>query len=174
MLKEEDDHDWSLEKPGSLKYIAGIDISYSKTNSQNACAALLILSFPSMEVIYEDYEQETTEYPYVPGFLAFKEVPVYTILFNRLKTNRPEIWPQLMLVDGNGILHTRNLGAASHCGVLFDIPSIGVGKTVFAVDGITQRNVNEECKVKLLKKGDLFELKGNSGKVWGLALRATD
>lgn len=48
-------------------------------------AALLVLSYPDMKVVYEDYEQETTDYPYVPGFLAFKEIPVYSILFKRLK-----------------------------------------------------------------------------------------
>lgn len=88
-------------------------------------------------MLYEDFEKEETEYPYVPGFLAFKEVPSYSVLFERLKKNRPELWPELLMVDGNGILHTRNFGVASHIGVLFDIPSIGVGKTVFAVDGLS-------------------------------------
>ena len=41
------------------------------------------------------------------------------------------------MVDGNGILHTRGFGAASHIGVLMKVPSIGIGKTVFAVDGLT-------------------------------------
>lgn len=92
-----------------------------------------------MKVIYEDYEQETTEYCYIPGFLAFKEIPVFTKLFDRLKQSERvnELWPQLIFVDGNGILHPRGFGSASHCGVMFDVPSIGVGKTVFHVDGIT-------------------------------------
>jgi len=76
-----------------LKLIGALDISYSKTNDQNAIAALLIMEYPSMKVLYEDYEKETTAYPYVPGFLAFKEIPVYTILFDRLKKNHPELWP---------------------------------------------------------------------------------
>lgn len=42
-----------------------------------------------------------------------------------------------IVVVGNGILHTRNFGAASHVGVLFDMPSIGVGKTMFYIDGLT-------------------------------------
>jgi endonuclease V len=94
-----------------------------------------------MNVIYEDFEKEQTEYPYIPGFLAFKEIPVYTILFERLKAKAPEMWPQLLLVDGNGILHTRNFGCASHAGVVFDLPSVGVGKTVFYIDGISKENV---------------------------------
>ena len=76
--------------------------SYSKTDSQKACAALVVLAYPSFEVLYEDYEIDTTDYPYIPGFLAFKEVPSLTILFNRLKAKSPEFWPQVLLVDGNG------------------------------------------------------------------------
>ena len=48
-------------------------------------ACLLIYDFETKKIVYEDYENETTEYPYIPGFLAFKEVPAYTILFDRLK-----------------------------------------------------------------------------------------
>jgi len=90
-----------------------------------------------MKLLYEDYEKETAEYPYVPGFLAFKEVPAYSILFDRLRQSKPELFPDIFLVDGNGVLHTRNFGCASHIGVLMDVPTIGVGKTVFAVDGLT-------------------------------------
>lgn len=89
MLEETDRFDWVLDKQNpsntTLERIAAVDISYSKHDSQKAVAALIILAFPSMEVLYEDFEKETAEYPYVPGFLAFKEVPVYTILFDRLK-----------------------------------------------------------------------------------------
>jgi deoxyinosine 3'endonuclease (endonuclease V) len=46
-----------------------------------------------MKVIYEDYEKETADYPYIPGFLAFKEVPAYRILFDRLRANEPDKWP---------------------------------------------------------------------------------
>jgi deoxyinosine 3'endonuclease (endonuclease V) len=99
-------------------------------------AALIIFEYPSMKILYEDFEKETTAYPYIPGFLAFKEVPVYSILFKRLK-GHDDLWPDVLLVDGNGILHTRGFGIASHIGVTMDLPSVGVGKTVFAVDGIS-------------------------------------
>jgi deoxyinosine 3'endonuclease (endonuclease V) len=67
-----------------------VDISYSKHNEQNAVAALIVCEYPTFKVLYEDFEPDTTEYPYIPGFLAFKEIPSYSILFNRLKTNKPE------------------------------------------------------------------------------------
>ena len=142
-LEESDRFDWCLDRENpsntTLSRVAALDISYSKDDSQKTVAALIIFSFPSMEVIYEDFEKEIADYPYIPGFLAFKEVPIYTILFNRLRQNAPELYPELMLVDGNGILHTRNFGCASHVGVLFDVPTIGVGKTVFYIDGIDKQ-----------------------------------
>ena len=127
-----------------------------------------------MEVIYEDFEREIADYPYIPGFLAFKEVPIYTILFNRLKQRAPELYPELLLVDGNGILHTRNFGCASHVGVLFDVPAIGVGKTVFYIDGIDKQQVKTMSAQNLNKAGDYVPLVGQSGKTWGVALRSTN
>ena len=126
-----------------------------------------------MKLVYEDYELDTAAYPYIPGFLAFKEVPAYSILFTRLREKKPELWPQALLVDGNGILHTRGFGLATHMGVLLDLPSVGVGKTVFSVDGLSQHGVKELCEKTLLKGGDMVELKGDSGKVWGMAYRST-
>jgi len=135
---------------------------------------LIVMSYPEMKVLYEDYEKDSTDYPYIPGFLAFKEVPVYTILFNRLRQNKPGLLPDLLFVDGNGILHTRNFGCASHVGVVFDIPTIGVGKTVFYIDGIKKETVKQMSEQNLKKAGDTVELRGDSGKVWGVALRSTN
>jgi len=77
-------------------------------------------------------------------------------------------------VDGNGILHTRNLGCASHVGVLFDVPSIGVGKTVFYIDGIRKDHVKAMSDQNLNAAGDTVPLVGDSGKTWGVALRSTN
>jgi hypothetical protein len=55
-----------------------------------------------------------------------------------------------------------------------DIPTVGVGKTVFAVDGITQIKVKEACALHLHKGGDAIDLKGDSGKTWGVAMRSSD
>ena len=127
-----------------MNLIGSVDISYSKTDDRKAIAALIILSYPKFEVVYEDFEAEIqTDYPYIPGFLAFKEVPLYKILFARLEKNAPHLWPQVLLVDGNGILHTRMFGCASHVGVQFGLPSIGVAKKTFDVDGLNKSNIKE-------------------------------
>ena len=102
----------------TLKLIGAVKFVYSKDDDQKALACLLILEFPSLKVIYEDHHHEIqTDYPYIPGLLAFKEIPVYQVLFDRLRKNQPGMWPQVLLVDGNGILHTRQFGSACHIGV---------------------------------------------------------
>jgi len=69
--------------------------------------------------------------------LAFREVPHLLHLIDRLRNTKPEFLPQVILVDGNGIFHQNGFGLASHLGVLANIPTIGCGKTVFYVDGIS-------------------------------------
>ena len=80
-LIEHDDFDWHIDdndyRKTTLKYVAGLDISYSKSDSKKAVAALIICEYPSLAIIYEDVYSYTADYPYIPGFLAFKEVPAY-------------------------------------------------------------------------------------------------
>ena len=75
-----DDFDWALtpeeeSKTPPLKLIGAVDISYSKTNDQNGVACLIVCDSKDFKILYQDFEVDTTEYPYVPGFLAFKEIP---------------------------------------------------------------------------------------------------
>jgi len=77
------------------------------------------------------------------------------------------------MVDGNGILHTRKFGCASHIGVQFDVPTIGVAKKPFDVDGMNKSTYKEMYQGKLNQAGDFVPLIGKSGKTWGAALRCT-
>jgi len=63
-------------------------------------------------------------FPYIPGYLSFREIPVLLPLFRQL----PEK-PDLLLVDGAGIAHARGIGLAAHLGVIFDVPAIGCAKS---------------------------------------------
>jgi len=94
-------------------------------------------------------------------------------LFDRLKQKQPQLWPELILVDGNGILHTNQCGLACHLGVLVDLPTIGVGKTLFYIDGLGKQKVKEQCEKDIKEVGDSSILIGDSGKAWGAALRNT-
>ena len=164
----------------NIKYIAGVDISFLKSNNNNdknspqiGISALVICDYKTLKIVYEDYKLVTIDEPYIPGFLAFREVKHFINLINDLKKNVPKYIPQAILVDGNGIFHNKGFGLASHLGVLVDIPTIGCGKTVFAVDGITKKKVENIYNYDLRKKGDAKKLIGKSGVQWGYALRTT-
>ena len=81
--------------------------------------------------------------PYVPGFLAFREGPCYLQIYEKALKQKPEYKPDLILFDGNGILHSRGCGSASHMGIIFDCPTIGVAKTFFDIDGLTTVKIIE-------------------------------
>ena len=90
------------------------------------------------KILYEDYEYVILKEDYLPGFLAFRELAPTLELFRRLKEWNAELWPEAILVDGNGILHKRRCGYACHLGVLLKTPTIGCAKTFFDVDGLHQ------------------------------------
>lgn len=122
-----------------------------------------------MEMLYSDTIEIDINIPYVPGFLAFREVPFFMTLLSR---NTTQYQPQVILIDGNGILHTREFGCACHLGVLSGIPTIGVGKTFFAIDGMSRAEVRKEAET-LRGAGDSRNIVGKSGRVWGAMMRAT-
>lgn len=82
--------------------------------------------------------------------------------------------PQVLLVDGNGVLHQRGFGVACHLGVLTDLPCIGVAKKLLQVDGLENNSLHKEKIVLLQAGGDMFPLMGNSGTVLGMALKSHD
>ncbi|KAM5149735.1 endonuclease V isoform 5-T6 [Callospermophilus lateralis] len=110
--------------------------------------------------------------PYVAGFLAFREVPFLVDLVQRLQEKEPGLMPQVLLVDGNGVLHHRGFGVACHLGVLTELPCIGVAKKLLQVDGLENDVLHKE-KIRLLQAGgDTFPLMGGSGTVLGMALKS--
>lgn len=151
-----------------MQYFGGVDISFDDKVENRAVASLVICD-RSMNVIYEDYQEVFLTVPYIPGFLAFREAPHLMDLINRIEGPRP----QVILVDGNGILHTRGFGLASHLGVLSGIPTIGVGKKVFDVDGICKDKARSLSDT-LTKGGEAAELVGDSGRIWGAVYKAKD
>jgi len=102
--------------------VAGADVSYAR-KEKRSYGVLAVLRLPELEEVDQAVAEEETPFPYVPGFLSFREVPVLKKAFARLK-RRPEV----LLVDGQGILHPRGLGLASHLGLELGIPTIGVAK----------------------------------------------
>ncbi|XP_068769776.1 endonuclease V isoform X2 [Struthio camelus] len=110
--------------------------------------------------------------PYIAGFLAFREVPFLVEAIQRLQQKEPRLKPQVLLVDGNGLLHHRGFGVACHLGVLTDLPCIGVAKNLLQVDGLARDELHREQIRSLQTEGDAFPLTGTSGKVLGMVLRS--
>uniref|UniRef100_K3WTZ8 Endonuclease V n=1 Tax=Globisporangium ultimum (strain ATCC 200006 / CBS 805.95 / DAOM BR144) TaxID=431595 RepID=K3WTZ8_GLOUD len=164
----EQDHDARPVK--RLERVAGVDISFLKGSNEHACASIVVLQYPSLRVVYEAFTYVSLPAPYIPGFLAFREVPALTRLYEDLVARCPQYVPDITLVDGNGILHPQGFGLASHFGVLMDVPTIGVGKTFLHVDGLTKGDVRQQVAAAKTKHEQVVELQGESSKVWGAAL----
>jgi deoxyribonuclease V len=106
-----------------LKTIGGGDVAYSQ-ESNRLLGAIVVLSFSKMETLDIATAYGKISFPYIPGFLSFREAPILIKTFQKLK-----IKPDLMIYDGQGIAHPRRFGLASHLGLWLDLPSIGCAKT---------------------------------------------
>lgn len=93
----------------TLHHIGGVDISFDKTTPDRACAMLTILSFPTLQVIHTSSALVQMTEPYIPGFLAFREVGFLVERLEEVRREHPEVAPQAILVDSNGVLHPRGL-----------------------------------------------------------------
>lgn len=107
---------------GPLNYIAGADISFNKF-STTVYAGIVVMEFPSMKPVGYSLAKKEVLFPYVPGFLAFREVPALLDAWAQLPLK-----PDILVVDGHGIAHPRRMGIASHFGVLAQQPTIGSAK----------------------------------------------
>jgi len=108
----------------TVQYVAGVDVGFEESGSITR-AAVAVLSFPSLQLHEYTIAYRPTTFPYVPGFLSFREVPAVLEALEKLNTE-----PDLILCDGQGIAHPRRFGIACHLGILTDIPSIGVAKSL--------------------------------------------
>jgi deoxyribonuclease V len=103
--------------------VAGVDVSYEKHGNQ-FFAAVVVLSWPGLELIESASATTRVDFPYIPGLLSFRELPALLQAFAKLQAV-----PDLIMVDGQGIAHPRRFGIASHLGLWLDLPTIGCGKS---------------------------------------------
>jgi len=106
---------------GNFRLIGGIDTAYK---NDRVVGAICIMEGGSYEIVEKVYGIIDKGFPYVPTYLAFREVPAIIRAFDRLKE-----LPDIFLVDGHGICHPKGVGIATHIGVLIGIPTIGVAKS---------------------------------------------
>jgi len=111
------------DRLGEVQFVAGVDVGFEQEGTVTR-AAVAVLSFPALSLYEYAIARRPTSFPYIPGFLSFREIPAVLDALDKLRQ-----LPDLLLCDGQGIAHPRRLGIASHLGILTDLPSIGVAKT---------------------------------------------
>jgi len=137
--------------------IGGGDVAYAK-DGDFSFAAIVVLSFPNLEIVDSATAHAKISFPYIPGLFSFREGPALIKAFEKLKMK-----PDVMIFDGQGIAHPRGIGLASHMGLWLDIPSIGCTKTPLLKDFVWP-GPSKGC----------FELIRKEGKEIGAVLRTKD
>jgi deoxyribonuclease V len=145
-----------LRAPSGLKVsrVAGADISTEKGND-TGYGAFVVLDALSLTPVAQQGAAVTLRFPYVPGLLSFRELPVLAEAWKQLKPV-----PDLLVFDGQGLAHPRRLGLACHGGLLFGVPSIGCAKSLLVG---THGPLGEE-------RGATAEIR-HRGEVIGMAVR---
>lgn len=109
--------------PGPVRLVAGVDVSSARFGSA-VHAAVVLYDLAAHAVVEIATASAATSFPYVPGLLSFRELPVVLEAFRRLSGV-----PEVVLVDGQGLAHPRRLGIASHLGLWLEVPTIGCAKS---------------------------------------------
>ena len=104
-----------------ISTVAGVDIGI---RNDVAIASVVVLNLPYLQVVDGVVAKSRINFPYIPGYLSFREIPPLLDVFSHLQTE-----PDLVIVDGQGIAHPRRFGLASHLGLILDKPTIGCAKS---------------------------------------------
>ncbi|KAF3885588.1 MULTISPECIES: deoxyribonuclease V [Nostocales] len=107
-----------------LQYVAGVDMAFEEDGAISR-AAVAVLSFPDLQLQETSIARRPTTFPYIPGFLSFREIPAVLDALEKIT-----ISPDIILCDGQGIAHPRRFGIACHLGLIMDMPTIGVAKSL--------------------------------------------
>lgn len=110
--------------PRRVRLVAGADLAY-RPDGRRAWAAVVLLALPEGRVIASATATGRPRFPYVPGYLTFREGPLLLAAFGRLRRR-----PDLCLFDGQGLAHPRRFGLACHVGLLLGLPSVGCAKSL--------------------------------------------
>ena len=108
---------------GTLRTIAGIDIGYDLQRELTK-AVVAVLDYKTLELQTSVIAYAPTDFPYISGLLAFREIPTIMKALDCLPVK-----PDLLMLDGQGVAHPRRLGIAAHLGVVTGLPAIGVAKS---------------------------------------------
>jgi deoxyribonuclease V len=110
--------------------LGGADVSNTRFDPRRRVHAALVVLDQAGAVAANATESRAADFPYIPGYLGFREVPALVAAWARLSPK-----PDLLLVDGQGMAHPRGMGLATHLGVVLDLPTIGVAKSLLVGEG---------------------------------------
>jgi len=108
---------------GTIEHVAGVDVGFEEQGKVTR-AAVAVLRFPQLDLVEQAIARQPTRFPYIPGYLSFREIPALLAALAKITTT-----PDLILCDGQGLAHPRRFGIACHLGVLTGLPTIGVAKS---------------------------------------------
>ena len=103
------------------KFVAGVDAAFF---GDKVISAACVFTYPGLEFVEQSYLVKEVSFPYIPGYLSFREGPAIIEALEGLKTR-----PDVVIFDGQGIAHPRGVGIASYVGVLLEIPTVGCAKS---------------------------------------------
>ncbi|MCT4585676.1 MAG: endonuclease V [Peptostreptococcaceae bacterium] len=113
----------------NIKYCAGVDLAYFEKNDKNyGVCSIIIIDIKTKEVLQTISSYDEIKTPYIPGFLAFRELPLVIKAVEKLT-----IEPDIFIFDGNGYLHFNNMGIATHASFFLNKPTIGVAKSYLKI-----------------------------------------
>lgn len=144
-----------------IKTIAGVDLAYWKNENDDeyAVCCVVVIDYTTHDIIEKQQYSGKVDVPYMPGFLAFRELPLVLKAVEKLKNK-----PDLFMFDGNGYLHPRHMGIATHASFYLKSPTIGIAKTYYRID----RNLNYKEPDKMAGSFSNIEL---NGEIYGRVLR---
>lgn len=132
-----------------IRLAAGVDVSSTRFNPL-LTAGVVLWDRRTGQVIETVSAQSNGTFPYIPGLLSFREIPVLLEAIKKLSTE-PDVW----MVDGQGIAHPRRLGIAAHLGVIIDRPTIGVAKSRLT-GTFSEPAPKEKSSSPLMDKGEVI------------------
>lgn len=152
--------DTIIEK--EIKSCAGVDIAYwQKDNVDYGACSIVLIDYITHKVIEKAESWGKINVPYIPGYLAFRELPLIIEAASKLKNT-----PDLFMFDGNGYLHSRHMGIATHASFFLQKPTIGVAKSYLKI-----KNVDYEMPGD--NKGDYTDIIIED-EIYGRVLRTRD
>lgn len=140
-------HVVDVDRFGPVRRVAGADVSFDRF-SPVLFAAVVVFDVASGALVERVGARSVARFPYVPGYLSFRELPPLFEAFAKLEAR-----PELVIADGHGRSHPRRFGIACHLGVALDLPTIGVAKSRL-VGTHREPGARRGCRTRLVHEGE--------------------